>query len=85
VKSEKEVMVVDQLVDIYVQSLIIAVIIEICGTLIGVPFAILHKIKNEENLKEYLVDALVINLLTSPLFAFGILAITYILKVRNLS
>jgi ABC-type spermidine/putrescine transport system permease subunit I len=74
----------DQLVDIYIQSLIIAVIIELSGTIIGIPFAAMHKIKSEENVKEYMVDALVINLLTSPLFAFGILAITYIIKVSQL-
>jgi ABC-type spermidine/putrescine transport system permease subunit I len=74
----------DQLVDIYVQSLVIAVIIEMSFTIIGIPFAAFHKFKNEDTVKEYLLDALLINLLTSPLFAFSILAITYIIKVRSL-
>jgi ABC-type spermidine/putrescine transport system permease subunit I len=74
----------NELVFIYLRSLGIALGIEITLTLLGIPLAYMHKLKYETNVKEYLVDAIIINVLTSPLFAFSILAFTFILKVINL-
>ncbi|SJZ38715.1 Protein of unknown function [Pilibacter termitis] len=75
----------EQLVDIYLQSLLIAILFEFVLTIIGLPFAALHKFKTMPTAKSYLTEMLLINILTSPILAFSILAFTFILKVRNLA
>jgi ABC-type spermidine/putrescine transport system permease subunit I len=74
----------NELVDIYLKSLLIAIILELLVTLVGLPFAAAGKLKSSSNAKTYLLDMVLINVLTSPLFAFAILAITFMLRVRNL-
>jgi len=73
----------NQLVDIYLRSLVIAVVLEILVTILGLPFAATGKFKSVDKVKTYLLDMVLINILTSPLFAFGILAITFMLRVRH--
>jgi len=75
----------NELVDIYLRSLVIAIVLEIFITLIGLPFAATGKFKSMQNAKTYLLDMVLINILTSPLFAFGILAITFMIRVNRIA
>lgn len=75
---------VNQLVEIYLQSLMIAIVLELLITMIGIPFAAMKKFKTTPTVKSYLLDMLLVNILTSPLLAFAILAFTYMWKVQQL-
>jgi hypothetical protein len=72
-----------QLVDIYLQSLLLAILLEFSVTLAGLPFAAKHKFNTMPTAKIYLFEMLLINIVTSPIFAFTILAITFIIKVQQ--
>ena len=74
----------NELVDIYLRSLVLAVALEVLVTFVGIPFAATGKFKTMTTVKTYLLDMVLINILTSPLFAFGILAISFMLRVRHI-
>lgn len=68
----------NELVGAYLNAFLISVFIEMFFSFFGIILTFIRKIRN---VKEYIVDALLVNLLTSPLIAFGILAIFYVKKI----
>jgi hypothetical protein len=65
--------------------LVIAISLEVFITLVGIPFAATGKLKSMNTVKTYLLDMVLINILTSPIFAFGILAIYFMIRVNQIT
>jgi hypothetical protein len=73
-----------ELLNIYINAFLLAIILELSLTFLGMPLAAKHKLKNTFSVKEYLADLLLLNFLTVPLVAFGIFALMYIKKISSL-
>jgi len=75
---------IKELLNIYINAFLIAVVLELSLIFLGMPLAAKHKLKNTFSVKEYLEDLLLLNLLTVPLVAFGIFALIYIKKISSI-
>ncbi|MDR1522144.1 MAG: hypothetical protein LBS28_04755 [Streptococcaceae bacterium] len=72
-----------ELLNIYIIAFLMAIIFELFFTLLSIPLAAKHKFKNIFSVKEYMTDALLLNLLITPLIAFSFFAFIYIKKISN--
>jgi len=73
-----------ELVQEYLNSLFYAFVFELSVTILFFPFAVFKKLKNTLTVREYFLDSLFLNILVTPLIAFVIFAIIYVLKIHGL-